>query len=106
MPHVSQFRRLWAELHRRPLSGIRYPVSEMKWLRHFANRIPCGYCRHHWLEVTANLPPPFSRHSSQVTRHSYFSWTVRAHNAINHRLGKPIMTLGTARRAWGFDTPG
>jgi hypothetical protein len=105
--HVSQFRALWAELHRRPFSSQPLNPStsqrEVTWLRHFANRIPCRSCRKHWLEVTEKLPPPFLSTTQPLNRSTYFSWTVRAHNAINARLGKPIMKLQTAKRRWSFE---
>lgn len=94
---VAHFHQLWAELHRRPsICHLPSPISELAWLARFANRIRCAGCRRHWLEVVAKLPPTFS------SRAAYFRWTVRAHNAINRRLGKPIIPLRRARSLWNF----
>lgn len=100
---VAHFHQLWAQLHNRAARDAYFvpsdapdPEIELQWLARFANRIPCAGCRRHWLEVIASLPPDFS------SRHGYFAWTVRAHNAINVRLGKPTMKLQAARRLWKF----
>lgn len=103
---TAHFRRLWADLHHRAAHGACFvpsdnpdPDIEHLWLDRFANRIRCAGCRNHWREVIAKLPPDFS------SRAAYFRWTVRAHNSINRRLGKPIVSLRTARALWRFDTP-
>jgi Erv1 / Alr family len=75
-------------------TDLRSPPVELAWLAQFANKVRCAGCRKHWREVTAKLPPDFSSPAA------YFRWTVRAHNAINRRLGKPIMKLQTAKRLW------
>lgn len=121
--NVSQFRALWAELHNRAAHGAYFVPSDLPdadiesvWLDRFASRIRCAGCRRHWREVLQKIPPPFadlsdeSRHSPapagrrRITRADYFCWTVRAHNAINRLLGKPIVTLRAARKLWRFDT--
>jgi Erv1 / Alr family len=55
--------------------------------------IPCGACRTHWLEYLAAHPPDFGA--------GWFEWTWAAHNAVNERIGNPIMTIDEARATWG-----
>lgn len=81
---IGQFHKLWRELH-----TCRHPSPD--WLDQFALRIRCDGCRRHWREVIATHPPIFN---------DWFAWTVRAHNEINRRLGKPHMTVAAARRLW------
>lgn len=102
---TAHFRRLWAQLHNRAARGAYFtsldipePAIEQRWLEQFSNRIRCSGCRRHWREVLAKLPPDFS------SRSGYFRWTVRAHNAINRLLKKPVVDLRTAKRHWHFDT--
>jgi hypothetical protein len=87
--------RFWFALHTRPLiSGLRSPATERAWLASFARAIPCSGCRRHWREVIDNIP------LNLASPRTHFAWTVRAHNAINRLLGKPIMSLRQARRLW------
>lgn len=84
---VDRQRTHWDELHRQA-----EPTPE--WFSGWQARIPninCD-CRRHWRELVAAKPPDFS------SREAFFAWTVEAHNAVNERLGKPLVTLEEARR--------
>lgn len=56
--------------------------------------IPCNTCREHFLEYLTKSPPAFTG------RAEFFEWTVKFHNAVNVRLGKPVVELETARKKW------
>jgi hypothetical protein len=90
-------RQLWAELHRRALSYQGDEWDEHPWIACFARRVPCGTCRDEWRQLIQELPPDLT------DRESYFRWTVRAHNAVNAKLGKPILSFEEATRLWGWD---
>jgi hypothetical protein len=78
----------WDELHRRALAHDDSDDSE--WLTDFLNRVPnisCD-CRRHAKEWVRDNPPRWS---------DYFAWTVDFHNAVNVRLGKPVLTFDQAR---------
>lgn len=77
---------LWKKLHLRAIE--KEGTEDGKWLADFAKEIPCGECVRHWREFLANEPPNFT---------AYFAWTVLAHNGINLRLGKPILSVDQAR---------
>jgi hypothetical protein len=110
---VTHNQRLWAELHTRAARDAYFvpsdspvPEIENQWLTQFAKRIRCKKCRAHWLRLVRDNPPPFadSSHESRITRASYFAWTVKLHNLINARIGKPILSLRVAKKLWHFDS--
>lgn len=66
--------------------------ADASWLRSFTANVPCGECKTHWREVLAAHPPVYGD--------GWFDWTVVAHNVINVKLGKPLMTVEAARSKW------
>lgn len=68
------------------------PIKLADW----ENRIPnydCR-CREGYNQFKAADPPDFS------SPMAFFHWTVRIHNAVNQKLGKPELTLGHALTLW------
>lgn len=92
-PHVAAH--LWPELHRWALGEAMTATAEERerWLAGFAGRVPCGECRTHWRETAEADPPP-------ANPATLFSWTVRMHNAVNRKLGKPEMPVYEAWAVW------
>lgn len=82
---------LWAELHRHALS---HPEgTDWAWYNAWTDRIPkvgCS-CRDNWRAWVSKNPPDFS---------NYFAWSVKAHNHVNRKLGKPDVSEELARRLW------
>ncbi len=76
---------MWAQLHTEA-------AADQAWLNAFVARLPCGSCRTHFRLVLANDPPVFDD--------GWFAATVRWHNAVNERLGKPTPTVEEARAIW------
>jgi hypothetical protein len=70
---------LWRELHTKT-------DADPAWLERFTSRVPCGECRGHWRAVLAEIPPVFGA--------GWREWTIRAHDAVNARLGKPMWNGG------------
>lgn len=86
-------RSLWCELHRFPFSEAWACQSRCQWWADWQSRIPninCD-CRRHWRELVEKMPPNFSSPAA------FFAWSVSAHNVVNARLGKPVMSLEEAR---------
>lgn len=84
---------LWEEMHRAGWAGRITP----DFLADFARRIPsvaCG-CGGHWESVVAARRLPLGE-----SPETQFAWTVEVHNAVNHRLGKPEMSVEAAREQW------
>jgi hypothetical protein len=57
--------------------------------------IPCGACGQHFAELIQELPFPDSRDPMVL-----FEWSVAAHNKVNARIGKPILTAEQALAIW------
>jgi hypothetical protein len=81
---------LWERLHRWALSSPGLEAAE--WLGAFRCQIACGDCRRHWDALLAEVP--------RTAAEDLFEWTVRLHNAMNTRLGKPVMDLPSAHARW------
>lgn len=94
MQHVG--RCFWEGIHWIAAVYPDEPTEEHKYWSHmylhsYARLIPCPDCRQHWLNLlTSGLPP---RNNS---REDFFLWSVEAHNMVNQRLGKPIMSEAEA----------
>ena len=81
---------LWKELHVRALNFK--GEDDSPYLISFRSRIPrfttgCS-CKEFWIVWIRQNPPTFDK---------YFEWTVKAHNAVNAKLGKPTYTVEEAR---------
>lgn len=59
-----------------------------RWLRDSADMLPCNVCTHHFLQFMQSNPlPAIQAYASGET--PYLRWSIRAHNAVNKRNGKP-----------------
>ena len=82
---------LWKELHE---NAFKYQgTNDAIFLARFGRKIPryrtgCK-CREFWNNWIRQNPPTY-------TNPEYFAWTVKAHNAVNAKLSKPIMKLEEA----------
>ncbi len=102
---------LWSCLHRNALGMD--PGEFPLWVRTaFTAAIGCGECAAHWVQgPLTSLPEKFSSAAKA------FEWSVRAHDEVNRRLGKPAFGLQRAldrhanrrgggarrRRWWGVE---
>ena len=87
---------LWKELHNR---ALKTESNDRVYLRQFARRIPryttgCK-CREFWNQWIKKNPPVYGE--------KYFEWTVKAHNAVNRKLNKPVYTVEEARAFYSSD---
>lgn len=81
----------WHWLH---VKAINYPEcpSKIEQIAMFAQfwafiqKLPCPECQQHATAYARSYPPDFSGSSGFQT------WAWRFHNAVNNRLGKPLMT--------------
>jgi hypothetical protein len=62
--------------------------------------LPCNACGQHFAEVLQENPFPDSRDPMIM-----FQWSVHAHNVVNARIGKPILTVEEALVAWTAPPP-
>lgn len=94
IPVIERQQKHWEALHRFPFSDDWGCQTRCQWFAAWQASIPninCN-CRKHWNELVEAMPPDFS------SREAFFAWTVEAHNAVNQRLGKALVTLEEARR--------
>lgn len=84
---------LWKELHIHALefSGL----SDYTYILNFGRRIPryvtgCS-CQEFWNKFIIMNPPNYK---------NYFEWTVKVHNAVNTKLGKPTMSVEEALKLY------
>jgi len=83
---------LWKELHERALTFK--GDNDNQFLLDFAKKIPryttgCA-CREHWRNIVRQNPPTFGD--------KYFEWSVKCHNLVNKKIGKPTYTVEEARK--------
>ncbi len=86
---------LWAELHKLGLvmdAGVTSHTDAVRYLAWMKKRLPCGDCQAFYVDYLATHPPTFDG--------GFFNWTVTLHNAVNTKLGKPLVTEETARTLW------
>jgi len=85
--------RYWAELHlfAMRVSGENY--CHEFWLHEWIKSLPFDGCpcEEHLKEFMRNNPPDWS---------DFFGWSVRLHNAVNDRIGRPVIEVDAARELW------
>lgn len=58
--------------------------------------LPCGSCGKHFYDTLQVEPVE----RALASKHTLFAWSVRVHNIVNKRLGKPEWTLHRALDHW------
>lgn len=87
---------LWTELHQRALSYK--GTDDSVFLRIWAAKLPrfttgCA-CKEFWRAWSILNKPIYEPEGA------YFAWTVKAHNAVNQKLGKQTYTVEQALAEW------
>lgn len=86
---------MWFLLNITALNVNKDPTGEkyfIQMLRNLAHNHPCGDCRNHMKEYMAKHRPE----DWQGRPNGLFQYMVEFHNAVNQRLGKPIMSYDQA----------
>lgn len=95
--------RLWAELHTMALTVCLDTPADLKTAQQrfqiWSGLISCGSCAGDWKTYLAEFPPDFS------SNEAFFTWTVAAHNVVNAKLNKAMVTLEQARERWSANNP-
>lgn len=81
----------WGVIHLGCLAGS----MTSEFITMYPSVIPCGVCGQHFAELIQELPFPDSRDPMVL-----FEWSVDAHNKVNARIGKPILTTEQALAIW------
>lgn len=66
-------------------------------VRGYVVLLPCAECRSHFAALLDAHPPEAAARSG---RQAFARWTVDAHNAVNARLGKPLLAYEQAARRY------
>jgi hypothetical protein len=85
---IVKSRALWEELHTKES-----PTEE--WFKDWLSRIPrygCS-CSKDFQAILEAIP---------VDYRNFFVWSVRVHNEVNKKLGKPTFSLEAAKERWGY----
>jgi len=81
---------IWRNLHLAALQWTGEVQSQASFLVKVGRSIPCGECRSFWATRLRENPPP------KTNAEDFFRWTWETHNAVNAKLGKPLMELAEA----------
>lgn len=83
----------WYLIHRKAVSLSFDEFQEF--IEDLIETIPCEQCRVHASHYLSRYPP--SRYEDEYTSDGEFIgnliWSIRFHNTVNRRLGKPQMTI-------------
>lgn len=75
--------------------------SMMQFLSNLHFMIPCLECREHYFQYVRNTDLA----AATRNREALFTYIVDMHNNVNFRIGKPTMSLETAKQVYGFYRP-
>ena len=91
----------WAVLHIDSYNANDYDskVDSANTIARIITKFPCEKCRRHATEYASANPLIHSVKDSDP--YSVFKWVWKFHNAVNSRLGKPIITIEEAIEKWG-----
>lgn len=89
---------LWKKLH---TNALTYKDSKPNpYLTTFTNQVPrfngrsgCK-CQEFWVKWVKSNPPSYGAEDQ------YFNWTVNAHNAVNTKLGKKLLSYEEAKQLY------
>lgn len=92
---------LWRSLHAVAMGYPERPsaADTAAYRRFYADLhavLPCQTCADHYKAYVSNNP---ITDRDIASADALFAWTVRLHNDVNARLGKPVMSLEEARDA-------
>ena len=91
---LMQGARHWAELHLYGLRSDFIPLlDKANWLHCWVEGLPFDGCpcEAHLKEWLKDNPPGYT---------NFFEWGVQLHNAVNDRIGKPVIDVAGARKLW------
>lgn len=84
----------WGTLHLACLYSSN-PGATKALVESYLGTLPCPACRIHFSQVLQELPFP-----TDGTRSDIFMWSVKVHNYVNVRLGKPQVSFEEALEIW------
>lgn len=79
---------VWFTLHLLAMNSTNHNET-IKQMTFILNHLPCETCKQHALQFLKSYPP--KDYIDVKTTNGLFFWTVKFHNAVNYRLGKPTL---------------
>lgn len=91
---------IWFSLH---TLGAHSKTAEQKkcaisFIKHLQQNFPCGDCKSHFAVYIETHP--LESLINDGNEESLFLWTFNFHNAVNHRLKKPIVSYEDAKNIY------
>lgn len=100
--HIEAYRSHWLKLHSFPADRTNKWSADKakKFLSQWENDIPSGSCgcRSGWNFIKESIDSPTKYDSPEL----FFQWSVEAHNAVNKKLNKSIVSYEKACQIHGF----
>lgn len=96
----------WMALHQIARGYPRENPSEAKrqalvqYVTALADLLPCSFCGDHWRKLAPSIA------SATGSRYEALKWTIDAHNSVNARLKKPVLTYEQAVQSMQDRCPG
>lgn len=93
----------WYKFHKRAVDYPYYPNNfDVKDVTHFyyknfLSNVNCDTCRNDYLRLINQNP------IRPGSKSELFMWTIDIHNAVNQKLGKPLVNYEDAFRAWNIE---
>jgi hypothetical protein len=85
-------REKWKEFHSYAFAARPTALERVAWLANFDISLPCGECKGSWKRLRRQHPL-----KQDATPEEFFEYSVTLHNFVNHKLGKPSMSVEEAR---------
>lgn len=98
-------RYLWFSIH---YIAMDYPMKpsarDREYYKEFFENlwkvIPCFKCAQHYQQHLKEFPLVSEKADFLANRDTLFAWTVELHNIVNKELGKPQMSVESARKLY------
>lgn len=89
---------IWYTIHSMALFSTSREKMEfyVEYINYLSNNFPCTKCIIHFKNYIKNNNP--SKYFN--VKDGLFKWSVEFHNAVNVRLGKPVITLAEAYKIY------
>jgi len=100
---------IWYTIHRMAILAITEAKKAefINYMTFLSKEFPCEKCRTHIKQFIVDNPFHIYMNVSYTTYSDvgFFKWSFNLHNAVNMRLGKPIIDFSTAHNLYKGENP-
>lgn len=91
----------WGTLHiaclvAPPVLSEEHKSIYITFIKSYSMVLPCPACRTHFQQILENFPVENHVNTSM----ELFAWSVTAHNIVNAKIGKPLVSFSEAFQYW------